>query len=219
MFAALRALFRKPRRGVPEGASILYSTPSVNDSVGPITRDTTTVRDRMVIHSDDWRHTELVHAGLARAIQAELADISTIHQLHKGASGWSKVHIRQRVPEPIAGVGIVLADLAREFAGMTRLKGVGYFDSAGLVDDGFAFTTPGGLQLYGQVDPGGNEQLTLVCFEPCILGDREKLRQEVTSLVSFAAGHGLRLVCWNKLCGLEPNVDEWLHFFETQYHV
>jgi hypothetical protein len=218
MFASLKAIFRKRRTPIAEAKSMLYSSPSINDAIGPVTRDTTTVRDRIVIEPDNWRHTELAQARFSQAIDEELADISTIHRQHRHPAGWDKVHIRKRIPEPILGAGIFLPDLVRAFPGSSSLKGVGYFEAAGVVDDSFAFTTAGGLKLYGQTRPDGGEQLRSICFEPCSLSERDKLRHDLTSLLSFAAPHRLRLVCWNKLHNLEPDVDGWLRFFETQYH-
>jgi len=128
------------------------------------------------------------------------------------------VHIRKRVPEPIPDAGIFFRDLVRCFPDRSALKGVGYFGTAGLVDDSFAFTTAGGLRLYGQTRPDGNEQLALICFEPCSLSEREKFRQDLTRLLSFAAPNQLRFVCWNKLFDLDTGFDGWLRFFEMNYH-
>jgi len=115
MFSRLKAILQKPRNGIADAKSILYTSPSIEDAVGPITRDTTTINGRIVIETDNWRHTELVHAGFSQEIHAELADISTIHQQHRQASGWDKVHIRRRIAEPVRDVEVRLPDLVVSF--------------------------------------------------------------------------------------------------------
>jgi len=74
------------------------------------------------------------------------------------------------------------------------------YNTAGVVNHGFAFQTPGGIKLYGQCDhASGKTHLKCICLEPCSLDRKAILVGELDRLASFAHRHRLYLVCWNKL--------------------
>lgn len=167
----LRLVIRQIERVDPK--DILFSLPTIENALPP-TQDGGGNVLRM--REDDWRQVELIAAELEPEVAAELAAIRQIHAERQGA-GFPRLHVRARIPEPLAGTALALDTVAR---GPRRPLG---FDGAeGIVIGGFAFDAGDGT-IYGREDGG----------RVTVLG---AWRAELLVLADLAQAHDLIIVDW-----------------------
>ena len=144
---ALHLVLRKIEMVDPR--TILYSLPTLENvappTIGP-------VAGAIEMHEDDWRQIELIAARFEPEIAAELAAIRTIHAEHRSGPGFTSLHLRERIPAPLAGVALTLAELG--LAGPPRAVAIGPVSGPrAAVAGGFAFEVANGV-IYGRDDRG-----------------------------------------------------------------
>ncbi|HET9623916.1 MAG TPA: hypothetical protein VFP84_21235 [Kofleriaceae bacterium] len=181
---ALRLQLRRIERIDPH--AILFSLPTL-EGAAPPTTDAAVPDDAVPIHPDDWRQVELIAARLAAEIAAELADIHAIFAEHRRGAGFAKLHVRSRIPEPLAGAAIQIAELAG-LGERCALAIGGSSAPDAVIDGGFAFVADTGV-VYGR-EAGG----VVVALGLMPGSDPAPLR-------ALARAHELRLVSW---CTGEP---------------
>ena len=125
--------------------TILFSLPTIENTMPPLEPGDAAC----MMHEDDWRQHELVSSRFEPEIAAELADIRKVHEDREGM-GFKTIHVRSRIPEPLGGRTITLADLTAALGDPTR-EGVSLGGSA--VTGGFAFAIGDG-HVYGREDGG-----------------------------------------------------------------
>lgn len=135
--------------------TILFSVPTLEDSAAPIDPAGDHAH-AIAIHEDDWRQIELVSAAQRAAVDEELADVRAVKSAHHKGSGYERLHVRRRVPAPLANVHLPLKEISEAMGVQARalsLRGLG------VVKDGFALPF-GDALVYGTA-PGG--QVTNLC--------------------------------------------------------
>jgi hypothetical protein len=167
----LRLVIREIKRVDP--MTILFSLPTIENMLPPMQDGN---GDAVRLHEDDWRQLELVTAELEPAIEAELAAIREIHAERDGV-GFRRLHVRERIPDPLAGADIKLDAVRRG-----RRRDVGFEGRAGIVVGGFAFDDGDGA-IYGREDGG----------RVVVLG---AWRTEPGTLIDLAREHRLVIVHW-----------------------
>ena len=156
---------------------ILFSLPTIENTMPPMSPGDAACN----MHEDDWRQHELVSARFDPEIAAELADIRKIHDERPGSSfGFKNIHVRSRIPEPLAGREVSLADLIAALGDPAR-EAVALAGS--VVTGGFAFAIGDGY-LYGREDGG-------LVREICVAGGTDP-----SGLAAFARTNQLVLVDW-----------------------
>jgi hypothetical protein len=142
------------------------------------------------LHEDDWRQWEFVAGGLSADIEAELEAVRAIRAQAVGI-GFKTCHLRQRIPDPLAGVDLRLSEVAAsmETAGAARTDVV---LGGRRVERGFAFQWPGGT-VYGTEDAG-----RVTCLA---ITDRPE-----QPLLDLAKSRNLVLVDWVR-ADSEPRLD------------
>lgn len=125
-------------------AKILFSLPSLENAMPPMQDGD---GDALCIHEDDWRQIELVAPRFEPEIAAELAAIREVIAERTGP-GYPRLHVRERIPEPLTGTSLTIAEVSR---GARRALRIG--DSAPIVAGGFGFDVEGGA-MYGREDAG-----------------------------------------------------------------
>ena len=156
--------------------TILFSLPTIENTMPPLDA---AGEAACALHEDDWRQHELVSARFEPEIAAELADIRKIRDDRTGP-GWKTIHVRSRIPEPLGGRTIALADLAAALGDPAReALALGGTTVAG----GFAYAIGGGF-VYGREDGGLVRELAVA------------RRTDPSGLAAFAGANQLVLVDW-----------------------
>lgn len=129
--------------------AILFSVPTLENGSAPIDA-TRAADDAIKLHEDDWRQIELVQADQLAAVDEELQEISALKAVAHVGSGYSKLHVRRRVPTPLVGATVSLRELRDALDAPQRdlaIRGVG------VVRDGFALPL-GDAMVYGTAPDG-----------------------------------------------------------------
>ncbi|HEY5937112.1 MAG TPA: hypothetical protein VIU61_20820 [Kofleriaceae bacterium] len=155
--------------------TILFSLPTIENTMPALDPGAASC----TMHEDDWRQHELVSARFEPEIAAELADIRTVREDRSGP-GFKTIHVRSRIPEPLGGRTITLADLAAALGDPAR-ETVGLGGST--VTGGFAFAIGGG-HIYGREDGGLVREVGVT------------RGTDASGLVAFARTNQLVLVDW-----------------------
>ena len=156
--------------------AILFSLPTIENTMPPLQQGAGAT---CALHEDDWRQHELVSAGLEPELAAELADIRKIHDDRVGV-GFKTIHVRGRIPAPLAGRTVPLEALALALGGPRR-DTVSLGD--GQVVGGFAYAIGDG-HVYGREDGGLIQELAVA------------RGTDTRGLATFARDHQLVLVDW-----------------------
>jgi hypothetical protein len=161
--------------------TILFSLPTLEDLAPPTGASN---RDALQLHEDDWRQRELIAARFEPEIEAELSEIRTIYAEHRRGPGFASLHLRKRIPAPLAGVALAVGDL--DGLGPRRSVAIGPAGQAkgSVVVGGFAFPLGGGM-VYGREEAGAVVAL-------CLDGDAD----DPSALAALARAHDLVLVGW-----------------------
>jgi hypothetical protein len=173
----LRLELRKIERVAPR--SILFSVPTLED-VAPPTGGL--IHDAVIMHEDDWRQRELVSARFAPEIAAEVAAIRAIHTEHRSGPGFTQVHVRERIPEPMAGVGLAVGELSALGARRPLAIEAGGGPPVEVVG-GFAFEVETGV-VYGRLE---GDVVVALGLAP---------GTDPAPLTNLARAHDLVLVSW-----------------------
>ncbi len=156
--------------------TILFSLPTIENALPPLRAgDAPPAR----LHEDDWRQIELVAAAQEPAIHAELAAIREVLMARK-AAGFERIHVRSRIPTPLAGVRLTVAELAQTL-GSPMQGDLAFGAGALVVDGGFVFEAGA---LYGRQHDG-----VIVALGLGSLG-------VALRLTALATSHDLVLVDW-----------------------
>ncbi len=169
------------------------------------------------IEYGDWGYAELVHQNHLAAVKKEMRAISAIGKGQDTTYGWTDFHLRDEIDEPLLPAEIPLKALHDIFPRRMDFKGVDFWGGGyEAAERSFAFSTVGGLAIYGEHYPGsGDEQLRSICFDTCKTRDRgAPLSAELEALAQFAAWQQLYLICWNKEFCSQPDAGRYLKFFE-----
>lgn len=134
---------------------LLFSLPTLNDGL-PAPGARADGRE-IVLHEDDWRQVELLHASQRESIDEELHDIRRLYNEHRRGIGFDELHVRRRIRSPLAGAEISLQRLG-VFGTPRPLRFSGYGQR---VADGFAYVLDGDWLLYGQTNGRHFESLAV----------------------------------------------------------
>jgi hypothetical protein len=149
--------------------AILFSLPTLETTQPPLHPGD--LANALSIHEDTWRQIELVARRFEPEIAAERSAIHAV-MLERSGAGYKRLHVRERIPEPLAGVGLELASLYSA----TELRPLAI--GTQLVAGGFAY----GDAIYGRAVDG-------VVTALCALADPAVLQ-------AIAVEHDLVVVDW-----------------------
>jgi hypothetical protein len=161
--------------------SVAFSMPTICDPL-PVPDASVSLADArvFVINEDLWRDVEWVPRRHAAEIEANFSAIGSIRAAASGP--FQTIHLRTEPVEPLAGIGVTVADVATMLGpSAEQLDGV-VIDTlgAGLAKGGFAFSLAGETHVYGHCSEGG---------EVAALGvHREGAREQVPAALARMIG-------------------------------
>jgi hypothetical protein len=195
--------------GTMDPNDILFSLATINDGLFGIAPNTTKLgKDVLEIAEDDVRQIEFIATSQMAAIEQEMESIREIHQNARREVGFTHIHVRNRILQPLEGCNPTIREILRAIPRSVALDGFGYFRSAGLVIDGFAIRFFSSLTLYGTHRNGRIDYLCLAHGAPNNAG-----AQDFEKLAAVAAKHDLLLVDWCRGAVIPPVLDEYAAYF------
>lgn len=174
--------------------NIRFTIPSISNDIAGVV-PASTLENVFVVHEDDWRQIEVVSAKFRSEIDEELDAIKAIVEKAAGGIGYDNVHVRKRIPVPLADVNVSLAELANRFGVAKSFSGVAFSSAAAVIDSGFAHVTNFGVVLWGQLMK--KENISVLCIQPPHEGFN--LLDWASQMDRFLDEKNLLLVDWNRL--------------------
>jgi hypothetical protein len=172
---SLRVVLRRLEQVDPR--QLLYSLPTLENALPPIHDGD--VSAAFALHEDDWRQRELVTASFEPEVGAELAEIRRVKAERRGV-GFERLHVRSRIPAPLAGVTLRIEDVVAQLGDVARRD---LAIARSLVDGGFAYVVGAGA-IYGRECDGIVHTLALAG------------PMDPSPLAPLARSHRLLLVDW-----------------------
>lgn len=144
----LRLVIRKLEHVDPR--QVLFSLPTLENALPPTREGDASAA--CVLHPDDWRQLELVASRFEPEIAVELAAIRAVHAERRGV-GFERLHVRERITEPLAGVELELDEVRAAIGGELARRELAFEGAPGVVAGGFAFLVESGV-VYGHEERG-----------------------------------------------------------------
>lgn len=205
----LRLVLQKVRMIDPK--EILYTLPTICNFLGEVNKEIEITGRELTIHEDNWRNVELVSLKFVEEISDNLKEISRIHEAERVRQGFRKLHLRKDIEQPFESVRFPFAELEK-FEKSRIYAGLGYLKN-GLVVDGFAFSTVGGLTWYGRQTGNFIQEL---CLASCLSNDQTE--QEVEILAKMMGQYHLGFVDWSRVFFVNSEQKDNLQAYLFQVH-
>lgn len=176
---------------------VLYSLPTINNALAAV-EHTESFEDIFIVREDDWRQFECIEQDYDLQIEEELRAIQNTYEHHSTESGFTQIHLRQKIIEPLRTTRLTLHQLKESFEIVKTYKGVAFNTAAATVINGFALQMSSGWLLWGQSDPNGH--IHVLNLAPT---ETAQVSPVAHYMDTFLAQYGLYLVDWSGLfwCG------------------
>lgn len=191
---AARLTLRKVEKVDPK--SILFGMPTLEDALPSSVEAPEGVEINVRLHEDEHRQVELVHVGLRAEVDAELAGVRRVLSDCRKGAGFTEVHVRKRLPAPLGGARVPVAELEKAVGAKARpfgIRGV-----PGMVQDGYAIPLSD-VVVYGIAHDG-------VAATIAVYGPAEDVAGR---LHAVGLAHGLLLVDWRRAEVLRALEEGW----------
>lgn len=190
-----------PASTTADGQVVLFSLTTITREQPPVQDGD--CGDALVLHEDAWRQCEFFpEQGAAQVL--EMVAFLRDHEPHMGdGAGFREIYIRDEEPTSVAQLSLSLAKLSAALPCATRRRGFALRTAAGdpwLVAGGFAFSLPGGGDVYGRADGDRIVSLSLALTH----GQQQPTPEAVGQLAAYARAHHLLVVDWLVLVALRP---------------
>ena len=118
----LRLELRRPTAADADPNVVIYSFPTIEDSIPGIDPDSNAAGKHVLqITEDDWRQIEFVGFKWEFRVEPEMENIRAIRRDHRQGIGFNSLHMRGSIPEPLGGVIITLEELILTLGKGTRI--------------------------------------------------------------------------------------------------
>lgn len=213
----LRLDLRRPSAAVSDPDAVMYAVPTIEDAIPGIDPDIDVAGKHVLqITEDDWRQIEFIGFKWEFRIEPEFEPIQSVIRDFSAGNGFTSLHMRGSIPEPLAGTSITVEELIGTFGVGTRVyDGVAYQGAQGVIYGGFAILTPSLLHIYGTHDAAGISALCLFNVAPAPADEALSgmVWREVQALSDFMRRKKLCLVSWCECAKLLPGTPDLFEFF------
>lgn len=189
---------------------VLFSLPTICNELPTVERQEKTAKSLLEIHEDDWRQIELVSNLLSERVDCQLEQIEAVYRNQRTAAGFFKsLHVRKDIRQPLANCKLPLTRLKTVVCMESEFDGFSFYNADGVVKNGFALATAGGLYLYGTCAPDSTVNViglsTLKIHTPT---------EAASALVRLLSLDDLRLVDWCQVSFVQSE-QQLIRYFET----
>jgi hypothetical protein len=191
---------------------ILFSLPTISNDVGRTVGDAVPNDNVFVIHEDDWRQVEFVSSQFSSKINEEIADIRRIWESQRSGPAFKTLHVRDRIPEPLAGCSLALGDLKEIIRPQRAFDAVGFIRTAGTVPQSFAWALDEKLILWGVAGTDG--RIHRLCLRG--FARRERVSETSSLLAAFTDRYRLYFVDWCRMAVISDNTAFQMYLGQTE---
>lgn len=188
---------------------VLYSLPTINEDT-PDTGELAPEQNVFTLHEDDWRQMEFVSDSYIETINDELRAIMAIYQNHQEEAGFSQLHIRKAIKQPLNTT--FKLDKVKQYLPPEAIDAaaVVFAQDEHRINDVFALNISP-LVIYGQIAKSGNINALGMQF---IDNPANTLPYVIDGLISFMKDYNLVFVDWVRLQVIPPSTEGFQTYFE-----
>jgi len=176
---------------------VLYSLSTLNDD-RPAVEPAESLQHAVVFNEDDWRQIEFISQTYETSIAQEFQAIHRIYENHGVGEGFTELHLRQKITNPLSDKPLTLSSVNTFFTIEQAFSEIAFNTAAATIVGGFALYTQSGWLFWGQTDADG-------CITALNLSQTEasEMHGFAEEIDAFTAKKGLYLVDWTSLfwCG------------------
>lgn len=151
IFGLSTATQPQPKVQQMDPKALLFSVPTLSDDIAPLVPVTERSAADIVMHEDFWSQIEFLPKSQLAETKRILSEYKVFEQANRAPVGWRNCYIRkiQRIPvlsgdKSVDRLGALLG--AKAGPGLIVYSSP---DSGGRVENGFTFSLPGSVALYG----------------------------------------------------------------------
>ena len=188
-------------------SEILFTLPTIENTTPPMV-DSDSLENVAVFHEDDWRQYEMVSTASNNKIEQEFEGILRVHQECTNGAGFSELHLRELIENPLEECSLQLSDLKSYFGVSHEYTGVAFNVTAAVIVNGFAFEDSDGWLFWGFEDENGIAVLNLSPSENgCTAEYADKMDR-------FLEKYQLHFVNWSAVSAVGCNRGSFIQLFE-----
>lgn len=170
---------------------VLFSLPTLCGAALPETAVQKTAGSIIVLHEDDFRQCEYVALTHAADIAADLEAIQTIFETASAGAGWSKMHVRTRIENPLPS-GLTWKDVTSRLGRIDPIAAVALGEPRRVIRGARAASMRNGIVLWTVEQRG---ELGCLCLHNPALA----APSTVAALKRLADELSLALVDWCRM--------------------
>jgi hypothetical protein len=189
---------------------ILFSLPTISDDCGQATGGVLPHEGLFQIHEDSWRQIEFVAQSFHEAIRKELSEIITIYNTERLGVAFKRIHVRNRIREPLSGISLRLEELVRLLPQQKSYEAVSFQQAPGTIPGSFAWQTVHGPVVWGITDDKGN--VALLCLEH----DSVHTQELSDALSRLSEEKGLILVDWCRAAAISGSSEAFREYLDQR---
>lgn len=193
-------------------AEVLFSLPTISDDVGNVRGTTLPNEAIFAIHEDDWRQVEFISATFNPEIHQEFVDIQHVCNSEKSGPAFKKLHVRKRIPNPLAVSSLNLDGLKVIIPSQKRYDGVGFYKTPGTIPQSFAWNCGQQLVLWGIAKDDG--KILRLCLSG--LPARGEVPAISTALANLTERYQLSFVDWCRTTEIHSDAKGFETYFQQQ---
>jgi len=190
-------------------AELLFSLATISDDTGNTQGNALPNDAVFAIHEDDWRQVEFISAQFSPEIDLEFGDIQRIWNSEKSGPGFRKLHVRKRIPNPLAGSPLCVEDLETILPPQKRFEAVGFLRTPGTIPQSFGWSVSRNLVLWGIADSDGK------VLRLCVRGlpEPDQVARISTALASLTQRYQLLFVDWCRTAKIHSELASFENYF------
>ena len=190
-----------------EAQEVLYLLPTIADDLAG-SEGAKADGGEVLLLEDDWRQIELVSRGLQAEVLQEFDDIRAICEDARQGSGFSRIHVRSRIPDPLEGSALGLADLEARFGPAS--SALRFHDRGHRISGAFRYDLGGNWMLYGTA---AGQQPRVLALAPSADTRTAPAPHLSAALDDLCRGHGMLLIDWCRCTLAEADSVEFAAIF------
>jgi len=139
-------------------------------------------------------------------------DIRQIWNSEKAGQGFKKIHVRKRIPYPLAESSLRLDDLRSIMPTQKQFDGVGFKRASGIVPQSFAWSVSLHLVVWGIADPNG--KIRCLCLSG--LPERDQVARISAALAELTERNQVHFVDWCRTITISSDAKAFENYFAKQ---
>lgn len=190
----------------------LFAHPTTSGEIGALEISNLPSAETFAIHQNDWRQIEFIRGLDLPLIKEEFEDIRHIHEYEHASIGFTAMHTRKRIAQPLLGVSIRITDLRKALEPISEYAALSYIDVSGKVPLSFAWSLDRDFFIWGITDESGS------VTRLCLTGNpgHKKMASLAAAFYEIASYYQLVFVDWCQVAAISKSPEAFMSYFQGE---